>query len=1053
MSLSTSQLSSNLISQTIAKLRLCSQVNIQSNWRCYFGDLSTIQSTKIDWLQQEAAQLNAKEHIAWSAGQQVLWLGQKLIIPDNLAGYPTLGLCLRLGLTWWAESAQIYINGECVQEGDLFDCAARVVLCADVKPQAEITITVRLVSPGHDCGALVRSHLVYESTDDQYPEPGFIADEFAILEHYLATFNPKEILTLATAIAAIDWGALPDQHKFTRSLLEVRNSVQYLAQPLKQRCIYNLSHAHLDLAWLWDISETWDAAVRTFESVLELQQEFLYLTFCHSSPAVYAWIEKHRPELFTAIQQQVATKRWEVVGGLWVEPELNTVNGESIVRQLLYGQHYVLAKFGEISTVAWLPDSFGFCATLPQILQQAGIEYFVTQKLLWNDTTKFPYGAFWWRSPDGTTLLSLMSAPIGEGIDPVKMVTYACDWEKQTHLQASLWLPGVGDHGGGPSRDMLEILKRWQKSAFFPRVEFTTAAQYLQRIREHSATNNISLAPETKIIPSVDNQLPVWDDELYLEFHRGCYTTHADQKRWNRRCEDLLYAAELFASLATISVGEAYPQAQLETAWKQLLFNHFHDILPGSSIPEVYAEVNCYWQQVEQVAQNILQQSQAAIASRINLPAPVHPQAVPIVIFNALNWQRSQVVSVPLPTSAHPWTIYNLEAQSLPCQRVDSSLLFLATDIPAVGYRVFWLSPAAIDTDLANYINIIPDNAYVLENELLRVIVDQKTGDLASIFDKTHAREILRSHGNQLQAFEDSGQYWDAWNIDPNYAEHPLPPTELKSIEWLERGAIQTRLRVVRQLGASEFCQDYVLQADSPLLKIVTTVNWQERHVIVKAAFPVNVAADFATYEIPCGAIARPTEVNQSKWEVPALRWADLSSAEYGVSLLNDCKYGYDAQAQQLRLTLLRSSTWPDAEADRGVHEFTYAIYPHSGNWQHAHTVRHGYELNLPLQVMLVNASNTSQHLPAVGRLLDLQAENLVLMAFKQSETNPQEWILRCYEAHGAPAELCLHSDLGLKFTHSVDLLEQPTPTPAQISASDYAIAPWKIVSVAVSKS
>lgn len=252
-------------------------------------------------------------------------------------------------------------------------------------------------------------------------------------------------------------------------------------------------------------------------------------------------MEEHRPDLFRVIQEAVAAGCWEVVGGLWVEPELNLIAGESIVRQLLYGQRYVQAKFGQLATVAWLPDTFGFCGTLPQFLVSAGIEFFVTQKLRWNDTTKFDYGAFWWRSPDGSEIFSVMSALIGEGIDPVKMAAYACEWQAQTGLQEALWLPGVGDHGGGPTRDMLETARRWQKSPLFPDLEFTTAEKYLQRIKTHSTP------------------LPTWNDELYLEFHRGCYTTHADQKRWNRLCENLLYQAELFATLASISQSVISP--------------------------------------------------------------------------------------------------------------------------------------------------------------------------------------------------------------------------------------------------------------------------------------------------------------------------------------------------------------------------------------------------------------------------------------------------------------------------------------------------------------
>ncbi len=1091
----------NLISQAIAQLRCCTQVNIQSSWQgwetLFDGEIG-VPSFQDNWSVQKP---NAKGHVAWSHGKQVLWLAQKLVIPQKLQGYPLEDLSLRLALTWWAELAQIYVNGQLVQEGDLFDCSTRVLLSPSVTPSEEISVALRLVSPGHDEGALVRSLCVYESNSEDRLEPGFVADELAVMQRYLETFAPEKLPTLEAAVAEIDWSALPDRQKFERSLDTLRQNLIQSQIPNPKSKIFLLGHAHLDLAWLWAVNETWEAAQRTFTSVLNLQQEFPELTFCHSTPALYAWIEQHRPDLFTAIQKQVKAGRWEIVGGLWVEPELNTISGESIVRQLLYGQRYVQEKFGNISTIAWLPDSFGFCATLPQFLALGGIEYFVTQKLRWNDTTQFPYSAFWWRSPDGTEIFSLMSAPIGEGIDPVKMASYNCDWETQTNLQQALWLPGVGDHGGGPTRDMLEVARRWQKSPFFPCVEFTTAESYLQDIkaRDKKLEARDTQAEEGKpsfspapLHPSSPQphfvgtpkppypqpfggwgprvppaQFPVWQDELYLEFHRGCYTTHADQKLWNRRCEGLLYQAELFASLATLSAGVAYPKTQLEVAWKQVLFNQFHDILPGSAIPEVYVDANQAWQEAEQTATGILQQSLRAIASQIDLSTSPDPEAQPIVVFNSLNWERSQVVEILLPletTQRIDWQICDLDGQEVQSQALFTkprssaetpvmSVSFLAK-IPAIGYCVYWLCPSKPSLTATETFT----KEFILENEYLRVTVDPSTGDLSSVFDKTARREVLSAPGNQLQAFQDKGQYWDAWNIDPNYAQHPLPPAELTNINYQEQGGLRTCVQVVRKIGQSQFCQDYILETGSSVLKIKTTVDWQERYVLVKVAFPLNLESDYATYEIPCGAIQRPTrpqtQAEKAKWEVPALHWADLSADGYGVSLLNDCKHGYDSQSNQLRLTLLRSPSWPDPEADRGFHEFTYALYPHGSNWQSAHTVRRGYELNLPLQVMLLPPASdaTSSQMPVVGCLLDLSAKNLILMAFKQSEDDSQQFILRCYECYGESTQLSLQSDLGLAIAHSVDLLERPVKT-AQIPGKEaFSILPWKIATFRVTR-
>jgi alpha-mannosidase len=661
------------------------------------------------------------------------------------------------------------------------------------------------------------------------------------------------------------------------------------------------------------------------------------------------------------------------------------------------------------------------------------------------------------------------------------MASYAVDWETQTNLKDAFWLPGVGDHGGGPTRDMLQVAQRWQQSPFFPHLGFTTAHAYLQAIsregeqgREGEREINRELPPissfchhligefltPSPLHPLSPSSFPVWNDELYLEFHRGCYTTHADQKRWNRRCEGLLYQAELFASLATLTAGTSYPRIQLEDAWKKVLFNQFHDILPGTSIPEVFVEANEAWQEVERVGLKILDESLRAIASQITLPSPPQPDAQPIIVFNPLNWQRSELVAVSLPiATTAAWEIYGLSGEKISCQQnEESTLLFLAKDVPSVGYQVFWLCRCKREfPEGAKPCAPTVQENWVLENEWLRVVVDPNTGDLSRVFDKIYQREVLSGSGNQLQAFQDSGQYWDAWNIDPTYAQHPLPPTQLKSIEWLERGIVRSRLCVVRQIGRSLFKQEYILSAESPILKIATTVDWQEGHVLVKASFPLNLEASYATYEIPCGAIQRPTQpqtpAEQAKWEVPALRWADLSDDEHGVSLLNDCKYGYDAQPSQLRLTLLRSPSWPDPDCDRGVHQFTYALYPHRGSWHSADTVRRSYELNLPLLVLtnLPERETGRTALQSIGQLLNLQAENLVLMAFKKSENDSEPWILRCYECHGKSAELVLKSDLDLAIAHPIDLLERPTQTSEPLSDGQaLRIPPWKIASFAV---
>ncbi len=1108
------------IKEAIEKLHQLTRLNIQHRWRYWEGDAADGAIIPADsW---PVACCNEKGHLPWGRGQKVIWLRQDLIIPNHLIpnhlnGYFLGGLSCRLALRWWAEKAEIFVNGILVQTGDLFDCYTRVLLTSSAVPETRINLALRLVSPGHDDGALVSSRCEYESLDNPFSVPSLVADELAVLEEFFKRVNPgtdDNLNYLKSQLQLIEWQAVSNREKFERSLSQLREKLLEFpdnSKLPKNSTIKLLGHAHLDLAWLWPVGETWEAAQRTFESVLNLQQEFPELIFTHSTPALYQWIEENRPDLFAKIKERVKKGTWEIAAGLWVEPELNIISGEAIARQILYGQLDVKEKFGKVSAVAWLPDSFGFCWQLPQFLKSGGIEYFVTQKLRWNDTTNFPYEVFWWRGLDGSEILSFMSPPIGENIEPVKMAKYAGDFQLKTGLKDAFWLPGVGDHGGGPTRDMLEIARIWQDSPFFPRLQFAKVEDYLISISEAKNTT-----------------YPIWNDELYLEFHRGCYTSHGDQKFYNRRCEDLLFQAELFASVAAIATGAVYPKQELEIAWKKVLFNQFHDILPGSAMAEVYRDANPAWREVERVGWEVLETALSTISDRLILsPPPALLQRKnsrenasilkPIVVFNPLNWERSPVAVVSLGAfpPSYQWQVWDDSGQVLESQLSDTprppfergeddggprldvgfrsstqptggpALLFLANKVPGVGYQVFWLWGCEAETldisslEVAQFLSgtknaqdtratlsksrgfvkqvILEEKDRVLENEFLRVLVDNKTGDLASIFDKVYCREVLKysEEESQLQAFADGGQYWDAWNINPDYKQHLLPPPKLKEIYWVEKGNLRWRFRVVREVANSEFCQDYVLEAGSRVLKVENRVNWQSNHVLVKASFAFNLEGKCLTYEIPCGAIERPTQPSspreKAKWEVPVLRWGDLSEDGYGVSLLNDAKYGCDFDGDRLRLTLLRGSTWPDPEADLGVHYFTYAIYPHCGGWRDGGTVRRGYELNLPVLPRIISLNfNEDKNgvLPPINSFLNLQAQSLILMAFKQSESREDEWVLRFYEAEGREVDFEFKSNLNLEDFRLVNLLEESGSISGEIKGRSLGVLPWKVVSL-----
>lgn len=1019
------------IQDTITHLQSLTELDIQNNWFYLDQNLSQPPLT-IDenWCK---ATVNHKKYLVWEKGNKIRWFAQKIVIPPSLNyGYSLENLTLRIALTWWAESAQIFIDNQLVCEGDLFDSSSRILVSEKAQINQEFIISLQLISPSHDIGGLMNSHCIYESNYDDI-DPSFVAKELTILDKYIHNFYPEKKDFFTNQVNQINWDYVNNNILFNQELVNLRNNLLPLSNYIKKRHFYLLGHAHLDMAWLWTLQETYDVAQRTFNSVLNLQKNYPYLTFGHTTAYLYQWIETHKPSLFRQIKQAVRNNQWEILGGMWVESDVNLISGESLVRQLLYGQKYFLEKFGKYNTIAWLPDTFGFPWQLPQILQQAEINYFVTGKLHWNDTTKFPYGCFWWQSPDGSRIFSFLSPPNLAGVmdtNPITMTNYSVDWEMQTGLQDIFWLPGVGDHGGGPTRDMLEVAKRYDNSPFFPHINFSSAQQYLDKISSIS-----------------QKKLPLWNNELYLELHRGCYTTHSDQKYQNRYTERLLYQAELFSTIALIlaqkftSVNQNYSSQEIthtiEEIWQKVLLNQFHDILPGTSITPVFEDANQIWQEVIIQTQDILYSSLRSIESYIKIP-PINSENYKIfTIFNSLNWPRSDIIELDINYDKNSQIVDDNE-QILATQiSHDGKLLFLAENIPSLGYKSFYLKENLdIDNNLIskNKLNQTFDNnsKFILENNYIIAKIDKKTGNLISIYDKINDQEVLRSFGNELQLFEDKGQYWDAWNIDPNYENHRLDNPSLISIQWLEKGSLRQIIRVKKTFHRSSFIQDYILNFNQPILKIHNKVNWQEDHTLLKVNFPLKIESDFVTYDIACGNIQRTTtpqtEAEKAQWEVPAHFWADLSNNNYGVSLLNNCKYGYDAKPNQLRLTLLRSPQWPDEKCDRNIHEFSYSIYPHQGDWKTANTVKKAYEFNTPLNVIFRSNNKNDNHklslLPSSCELINFKSENIILMALKTIENEPNKFLIRGYECHGESTNLELNGVLNLALKTRVNLLE-----------------------------
>ncbi|MBN2290247.1 MAG: alpha-mannosidase [Candidatus Glassbacteria bacterium] len=856
---------------------------------------------------------------------------------------------------------------------------------------------------------------------------------------------------LDKALGIVDRRAVEkgDPAAFVASVGRAFAGMDKLAAHLRSYRLYLVSNAHIDVAWLWRWRETVEATHDTFDSVLELMKQYPELTFSQSQAQLYQWMEQYYPELFDRIAARVEQGRWEVVGGMWVEPDCNLISGESWVCQLLYGKSYFRQRFGKEVTFGWNPDSFGYNWNMPQFFSKAGIGAFLTQKLLWNDTSLFPYHLFWWKGPDGSRILVYFPySGYTNVVNPYQMVDDLRQFEANTGLRSMAVLIGYGDHGGGPQADMLERARGLRELPVFPRVEFGTAEGYLAALDD-----------------SVKAALPEYSDELYLEYHRGTYTSQARMKEMNRRLEVGLGAAETLSSLNSLLGSSPYPAGPLERAWKMVLFNQMHDILPGSGIAAVYHDAGEKYAEAWKLVESLTRRALLGLAGRIETDAGAGGE--PLVVFNVLGWPRSGVVHLQgEPGELEGCRIYDNSGRRLHSQLVHTDqggagLIFRAEQVPPAGYRVFRLRRGPDRGDPPGE-NTLQATVRRLENEFFLLELDPASGLVTRLYDKRHRREALAPGGvgNLLELFEDRPEQWDAWNIGYTGVEWKLDRADL--VEVAETGPVRATVRVKRSfLGptkarrrlatsfpSSFFTTEISLYAGEPVIEVRNSFDWWEERILCKVAWELGVQSDTAYYEIPMAAIGRPTTRetprDKARFEVPALSWADLSGPGYGVSLISRSKHGYDVEGSRLRHTLLRSPAWPDPAADRGRHEFSYALYPHSGDWRQGGTVRAAREYCTPLY--LHHGVSHPGSLPADSAgFLAVEPENVVVSAFKAAEDG-DGFVLRCYEAHGRRVSARVKLPAPLTKAEEIDLLERPVGAVAVRERSlSFELGPYEI--------
>ncbi len=1047
-------------------------------WKMHVGDLAHGEAVNVDESGWQTMMMG--KH----APNDAVWFRQTYQIPQTLSGYDLTGARIWFQFHASANGPMpqiLYFNGRRVALGDDLE---PVVLFEDAKPGDKVTVAVKLLHTV-DTKTFRGATLKIDFPENR-PNPEDLRLEFlsaALLVPTLAPGDASQMATLNSAIRTVDLAALDahDQARFDASLKSAQARLESLRPLLEQATFHLTGNSHIDAAWLWPWTETVDVVKRTFGTALQLMYEYPQYTYTQSAAAYNEWMAEKYPDMNAEISQRIKEGRWEIVGGMWVEPDLNMPDGESLVRQLLVGKRWYKQAYGVDVRIGWNPDSFGYTWQLPQIYKKSGVDYFVTQKMTWNDTNQLPFKLFWWESPDGSKVLAYFPRDYANrDLNPVRLSRDMVQArERATGMTDMMDLYGIGDHGGGPTRAILDEGTHWAAPGHVtPRFEFGTAQSYFSRVEkeispESPVWNYQSIAKGYTPPPVVPGKItiPTWKSEMYFEYHRGVMTTQANHKRNMREGSEETLNSEKWASLAWLD-GSSYPAAELTEDWKKVLFNQFHDLAAGSGIGIIYKDAQKDYDVVRWSTNEINANALGTVIERINTSARPVGSSVPVVVFNPLGWQRSGdvVVKLQVPASDAGRTVLPIVDPSRPQSQLQGDILssdphtgmvelkFAVPDVPALGYKVVYVIPGGVDhTPQKSAVTVERQaGSFKLENARLRVLVNAETGCITSLYDKQTSFESLApgACGNELQFFKDTPKEYDAWNIDPGTLDQRISvPAKADSVEVLREKGEVPAVRVTRNWQSSRFVQTISLAADANQVDVDNQFDWHETHVLLKAAFPLAATSHFATFEIPYGTVDRPTTRNNSwekaQFEVPAQRWADLGDGKHGFTLINESKFGYDAVGNLLRLSLLRSPVWPDPEADRGHHHFRYALYPHAGTWKDALSVRHGWEYNYPLTAVV--ATSHAGSLPEQHSFAAVEPQNIVLTAVKKAE-DANGLIFRAYEWAGKNATAEFHVPAGASGATVTNMMEKPEGNPLPVAGDvvKVPIHPYEILTIRV---
>lgn len=958
----------------------------------------------------------------WGEPDQWAWFCQSVTIPEEFAGediwYAIYPYTIDADWHWAHPQAQLFVNGECVFG---LDCNHRKYLlrkCAKGGERLEIAIKVysdltyyagRMTMAARLQVLRPEVHELYQSLAVPMKAASCMQSDSAERVHIVKQLN--------RAMSMLAIGADAESEEFRAS---VRQTREFLERELygtmrsgAEPTLWSIGHSHIDVAWQWTYHVSRNKAARTFATNLRLLEENPDYLFMASQPVLYEYVKEDEPELYRQVCRRIAQGRWEPEGGMYVEADTNLTGGESLVRQFLVGKQFFREEFGVDSRILWLPDVFGYSANLPQICRRSGIDYFYTTKIGWNEYNKLPYDTFRWRGLDGSTVLTHFGCAIQYAdIETDWMTTYNPTLEPSFVLgawkrfqqkdisQNLLYDFGYGDGGGGPTQEMIDYGRRFAAGIpGCPSVKFAKALDYFRHLEQEVAD---------------EPHLPEWDGEMYLEFHRGTYTSQAKTKKNNRRSEQLYHDVEnLWSFVGLLGGTEPYPAQQLAENWKLILLNQFHDVLPGSSIARVYEDAQAHYDRILSQGEQMKNSALDALTARISADGES------LVVFNTLSFPRDTIVVCDEAVCG----LRDTDGTPIPCQRThDGKTIFRARGVPPKGWKCYSICEA-VPAPTPLHIS-----AHEMESDTLRVTFDEQM-HITSLYSKCAARETLPAGtvGGRLIAYDDVARTDDNWNVQAYYREKGYVLEDVTAVEVLEAGPVRGMVQVTRKFRSSTIRMRISLCAGSPILRYDFDIDWHEHNLFVKAEHPVQVNAQNASYEIQFGYVQRPVHKNTlwdfARFEVCGHKYADLSDGGFGLAVLNDCKYGYDASRSSLNLTLLKCSTYPDKQCDIGHHSFSYALYPHAGELLSARVRDLAYDFNYPVAVRYRTAQCGT--LPPQLSLFQTDAPNIVIETIKKAEAS-DDIVIRLYEAENKATDCVLSLPDGVVACREADLMERP---------------------------